>query len=93
MSRTPTETPGRAELRDWMERAHYETQNDAAEALGLHPVVFSQYLSGTRRPDIDTALRIQERSGIAVECWRLNDISREYRNQSVASKRPAKTGR
>lgn len=76
-----------------MERAHYETQNEAAEALGLHPVVFSQYLSGTRRPDIDSALRIEQRAGIAVECWQLNDISREEPIRVSNRKSTAKSGR
>lgn len=65
---------GRARLRDWIERGKFTSDRQAAETLGVHPVVLSQWLSGTRRPDLDNAVKIERATGIAVESWLLNEV-------------------
>ena len=74
-TRTAGLLSGRQRLREWVDRSRFDSDRQAAETLGVHPVVLSQWMSGARRPDLDNALLIEHVTGIAVESWQLNDIS------------------
>lgn len=65
---------GREQLRDWMKRRGVN-QREAAILLGLNEVHFSQILNGHRQPGLANAVRIEQRTGISVESWALNEIS------------------
>lgn len=67
-------TSGRERLRDWIGRSKVN-QRQAAEILGVHPVVLCQWLSGERTPGLSNALLIEHVTGIAVESWVLSPIS------------------
>ena len=75
-------TSGRERLRDWVERSKLN-QREAAELLGVHPVVLNQWLSGQRTPDLDNAHLIEDVTGIATESWRLTDVSTQPKRRSA----------
>ena len=93
MGTEDTRRPGRQRLREWIERAKFKTDKEAAETLGIHPVVLCQYLSGERRPDIGNAVKIEHVAGIAVESWLLNEVSQNEHADSVIASSPRKTRR
>lgn len=73
-TRTTALQPGRQRLRDWVDRSKFDSDRQAAEILGVHPVVLSQWMSGARRPDLDNALLIERVTGISVESWQLTEM-------------------
>ena len=93
MQRTLGEKAGRLRLREWVDRSKFDSDKQAAETLGVHPVVLSQWMTGTRRPDLDNAVLIEQVTGIAVESWLLNEISQSDDESVGVIKRPAKTRR
>ena len=93
MNRRAGEKHGRHRLREWIDRSKFRTDQDAAETLGVHPVVLSQWMSGTRRPDLSNAVLIEQRTGISVESWLLNEVSHTDESVTVTAKSDAKTGR
>lgn len=84
---------GRERLRAWIERGKYDSDKQAAETLGVHPVVLSQWLSGERVPGLDNAVMLEQVTGISVESWLLNDISHDEEPVNATAKRPKQTGR
>lgn len=84
---------GRARLRAWITRGKFDSDRQAAETLGVHPVVLSQWLSGTRRPDLDNAVRIEQITGIAVESWLQTDLSDDSGPDPVSADKPQQTNR
>jgi transcriptional regulator with XRE-family HTH domain len=67
--------PGPDRLKAWIERSKVN-QREAAEILGAHPVVLSQWLSGQRTPGLANAVHIEQVTGVSVESWVLNAVSR-----------------
>ena len=67
-------TSGRERLHNWIKRSKVN-QRQAAEIIGVHPVVLCQWLSGERLPGLTNALLIEHVTGISVESWVLNPIS------------------
>ena len=65
---------GRTRLRHWIERSKVN-QTQAAEILGVHQVVLSQWLTGTRVPGLENAVKLEQLTGISVESWLLSTIS------------------
>lgn len=61
-------TAGRARLRAWIERSKVKDY-EAAALLTVHPVMLSQWLSGTRTPGLDSAVKIEQITGIPVGSW------------------------
>lgn len=59
---------GRARLRAWIDRRGL-TQEDAAKEIGVHRVHLNYFLTGERRPGLDTALLIEESTGIPMRTW------------------------
>ena len=93
MKRTSGERHGRLRLREWIDRSKFASDKQAAETLGVHPVVLSQWMSGARRPDLDNAVLIEQATGISVESWLLSDISDSDETDRVTTGSPAKTRR
>lgn len=79
--------PGRDQLRDWMKRRGVN-QKEAAVLLGLNEVHFSQILNGHRQPGLANAVRIEQRTGVSVESWALNEISEAADAVTVGSRKP-----
>lgn len=61
-------TTGRALLIAWIGRAK-QKQYEVAELLEIHEAHLSQILSGKRRPGLDIAVRIEDRTGIPAGSW------------------------
>ncbi len=59
---------GRAQLLTYLERAHL-TQRDLARRLGISEPALSQYMTGNRRPPLETALKIEQETGIPMRAW------------------------
>lgn len=93
MQRTLGEKAGRHRLREWIDRSKFDSDRQAAETLGVHPVVLSQWMSGTRRPDLDNAVLIEHVTGISVESWLLNEMIQNDEESVSGIKRHAKTRR
>lgn len=66
---------GRERLAAWVDRSG--TQREAAEILGVHPVVLNQWLSGQRTPGLENAVMIEQATGISVESWLLTEVSKD----------------
>lgn len=59
---------GSESLRSWLQER--QTSPDALAALaGLHRSLIYSYLSGRRRPGLQTALVLRDLTGIPVEAW------------------------
>jgi plasmid maintenance system antidote protein VapI len=59
---------GRERLRQWIDRSKVN-QLEAAEIIDIDPTQLSHILTGRRRPGLDTAVKIERATGIAVEAW------------------------
>jgi transcriptional regulator with XRE-family HTH domain len=65
---------GPERLRAWITRSKL-TQRAAAKLLGLNDVHLSQILNRQRKPGLDNAVKIEQRTGISVESWVLTKVS------------------
>lgn len=65
---------GRELLADWLQRAKF-SQRQGADFIGVTEGKLSMYLSGSQRPGLDTALRIQDKTGVPVRSWALSELS------------------
>lgn len=65
---------GPKRLREWIDRSKI-TQRHAAELLKVHEVYLSQLLAGDRNPGLDTALRIEDVTGISARSWQHITVS------------------
>lgn len=83
---------GRERLRDWLDRSKVN-QREGSEILGIHYVVLSQILSGDRKPSLETAVKIEDVTGIAAESWLLTDVSPDPDAEPVGSRKPKITKR
>lgn len=72
---------GREQLRAWIERQGM-TQREAAKSLSMNEVMMSQVLAGDRTPSIQSAIRLEELTGITVRSWK----RRQIRKASQAAK-------
>jgi transcriptional regulator with XRE-family HTH domain len=63
---------GRQLLQRWIVRGRM-TQGEAAEQIGISRVKLNQYLNAEARPSLETAIRIEDRTGIGMRCWLLDD--------------------
>lgn len=75
---------GRERLRDWIERTKVKDY-EAADLIGINPVVLSQYLSGSRTPGLDSAVKIEQVTGVSVESWLLTPESADDEAESVVA--------
>ena len=63
---------GREQLARWILRGRL-TQQEAADQIGISRVKLNQYLHGAARPSLETAIRIEDATGIGIRCWLLED--------------------
>lgn len=66
---------GREQLRAWIDRQGM-TQREAAKVLSMNEVMMSQVLAGDRTPSIQSAIVLEERTGIVVRSWKRRAISK-----------------
>jgi transcriptional regulator with XRE-family HTH domain len=59
---------GREQLRDWIDRRHFN-QREASEYLSTPEAMVSSWLSGRRSPGLENAVNIERLTGIPVEAW------------------------
>lgn len=64
----PLVTSGIDRLRQWMKRAKLD-QRETAELLKMDASLLSHIMSGRRRPNLTTAVTIEEKTGIPVGVW------------------------
>jgi plasmid maintenance system antidote protein VapI len=60
--------PARVLLDQWILRARL-TQAEAADRIGISRIKLNQYLHGIARPSLETAIRIEDTTGVAVRAW------------------------
>jgi plasmid maintenance system antidote protein VapI len=65
---------GAERLRDWVHRSRC-SKGEAAQMLGIGQVYLSQLLHRKRKPGLETAVRIEQVTGISVESWVLTTVS------------------
>ena len=65
---------GRQLLERWIIKGRM-TQSEAAEQIGISRVKLNQYLNAESRPSLETAIRIEDATGIGIRMWLVNDVS------------------
>jgi len=75
---------GRERLRDWITRSKVKDY-EAADILGVNNVVLSQWLSGSRKPGLDNAVKIEQVTGVSVESWLLSPLSSDDDGEAVTA--------
>jgi plasmid maintenance system antidote protein VapI len=63
---------GRQLLERWLVRSRM-TQEEAAGIIGISRVKFNQYLNGAYRPSLETAIRIEDVTGIGARLWLVDE--------------------
>lgn len=63
---------GRQLLARWIIRGRM-TQGEAADQIGVSRVKLNQYLNAVARPSLETAIRIEDATGIGIRAWLLED--------------------
>lgn len=63
---------GRTLLSQWIVRGRM-TQAEAAERIGISRVKLNQYLNAEARPSLETAIRIEDATGIGMRMWLVED--------------------
>lgn len=70
---------GAQQLARWMKRST-RNQREAAAFLGLHWTIVNKYFKGHRSPSRETAILIEEKTGIPVAAWSTRVGKRQKRN-------------
>lgn len=84
---------GREQLRDWIAKREMN-QREAADFLGMNEVHFGQILNGVRQAGLNTAIKIEEHTGIPIKSWRQSAKRSAQRSKQGEAKRavePAET--
>jgi transcriptional regulator with XRE-family HTH domain len=68
---------------------HFENDYEMADLLDLTRAHFSQIINGVRRPGLDTAAKIEARTGIPASSW----VDTEKSEQKHARKSAADSAR
>jgi transcriptional regulator with XRE-family HTH domain len=63
---------GRELLAQWLVRRRL-TQGEGADEIGISRVKLNQYLNGEARPSLETAIRIEDATGIGIRAWLIED--------------------
>lgn len=61
-------TEGSLALKAWIVRREL-LQREAAELLRIDFTLLNHYLTGNRRPPLESAIKIERTTGIPVEAW------------------------
>ena len=72
---------GRTLLERWMIRGRL-TQAEAADQIGISRVKLNQYLNSSAKPSIETAIRIEDATGIGVRMWLVEAPADEVTNEN-----------
>lgn len=56
----------------WVVRGRM-TQTEAAAHIGISRIKLNQYLHGEARPSLETAIRIEDATGIGMRAWLVDD--------------------
>lgn len=73
---------GAERLAAYRDRLKYK-QYELADLLDLDETHLSQILNGKRRPGLEIAVRIEERTGIPAESWLLTPRGRAPKKQAA----------
>jgi transcriptional regulator with XRE-family HTH domain len=87
MQQQAVQQPGATQLRDWMKRRGFDTQDEVAGFLGIDPRFVSQFMNERRRPGLRLALVIERKTGIPVEAWALSEVDNDEDEQPVTSRK------
>jgi transcriptional regulator with XRE-family HTH domain len=68
----PSLRAARVLLDRWIVRGRM-TQGEAADLIGISRVKLNQYLHAEARPSLETAIRIEDTTGIAVRSWLIDE--------------------
>lgn len=79
--------PGSIQLKDWMRRRGFDTQDEVAGFLGIDKRFVSQFLNERRRPGLKLALVIERKTGIPVEAWSLTEVDNSDDEQPATSRK------
>jgi transcriptional regulator with XRE-family HTH domain len=79
---------GRALLERWIQRGRM-TQQEAANQIGISRVKLNQYLNAAALPSLETAIRIEDATGIGSRAWLLPDVT--GRNSAAGESGPAES--
>ena len=61
-------------LARWLVRGRM-TQGEGADQIGISRVKLNQYLNGDARPSLETAIRIEDATGIGARTWLLEEAA------------------
>lgn len=89
MQQQAVQQPGATQLRDWMRRRGFDTQQEVAGFLGIDERFISQFMNERRRPGLKLALVIERKTGIPVEAWALSELN-DVDDATVAAGRKAR---
>jgi transcriptional regulator with XRE-family HTH domain len=64
----PAVRSGRELLAQWIVRQRM-TQGEAADQIGISRVKLNQYLNREAKPSLETAIRIEDTTGIGIRLW------------------------
>jgi transcriptional regulator with XRE-family HTH domain len=72
--RRPEALSARELLARWLVRGRM-TQGEGADQIGISRVKLNQYLNGEARPSLETAIRIEDATGIGARIWLIEDAA------------------
>jgi transcriptional regulator with XRE-family HTH domain len=75
---------GRVLLARWIVRGRM-TQAEAADQIGISRVKLNQYLHSEARPSLETAIRIEDATGIGIRTWLVDEAAEDDRGGSVGA--------
>jgi transcriptional regulator with XRE-family HTH domain len=81
-AQSATRLSGRALLERWILRGRL-TQAEAADQIGISRVKLNQYLHAVSLPSLETAVRIEDITGIGVRCWLIEEPVAEPAESAV----------
>jgi len=77
-------------LARWIVRGRL-TQAEAAAQIGISRVKLNQYLNAEARPSLDTAIRIEDATGISIRTWLVEPPSRAAELVAAGLQEPTAT--
>lgn len=76
-------TRGQRLLREYVS-GWAKTKQSLAEACGVSPTLLSHFLSGRRRPTLDSVFGIRAATGVPAEAWLEDDVWEEADAERVS---------
>lgn len=72
----PLGRSGRQLLEQWIVRQRM-TQAEAAELIGIDRTKLNKYLTGTIIPSLETAIRVEDATGIGMRTWLIKESHKD----------------